>query len=31
MVFWMLVLVMAGIGTGYAVVRRRRKTDAKTA
>ena len=29
--FWMLAVVMIGIGAGYVVVRRRRKADAKTA
>lgn len=29
--FWLLVVVFAGLGTGYVMVRRRRKADAKTA
>jgi len=30
-VFWMLVVVMVGIGLGWVNVRRRRKADAKMA
>jgi len=30
-VFWMLVVVMVGIGLGWVNVRRRRKADAKIA